>query len=96
MTDDQSRSSEDTVRGPAVPVKDADILEHEPGRRVHHHFPREMSGQPDIVVAEHHLRCDPVSEESREEVEEDGAQRRRCADDRMLHIARDHDAASLL
>jgi len=95
VADDQLAGPEDPVRRPTMTVEDPDLVPHDPRRGVDYDLARQVARQADIVVPQHDFDLDPCLEQGREEVEDHRAERWRSADDRVLHVAGDHDATSV-
>jgi hypothetical protein len=73
-------------------VEDADPVADDTARRTDFHLAREVSDDPDVVVAEHQFDLPSLFEEPCEEIENDRSQGRRRPDDRVLGVPRDEDA----
>jgi hypothetical protein len=83
---DELRSLKDRIRRPGVPVKQPELTAAQAGRGSHHHLPWEEPRQPGIVIPEDHLDMHALHEQGGEKVEQDPGDRRRCPDDRVLHV----------
>jgi hypothetical protein len=91
VSGDKRWCPEDGVGRPSVPMEDPYPVSDHPGGGMHRHFSGQPARQPHVVVSQHDFDGMAFFQEAPEELEQQWTERGWGSDDRVLHVAGDHE-----